>query len=188
MSVTTTVKEKTTPNFSPSFFLIGPKPHFPLFAPRLEERTPTPDHQKCPLKARRPLSTLSSLLLRVLASLDFRQRRALQPRPAQPPRPSTHAAIPSPPPSPTGSGWEKTPEATGVHACTKVSSPLKIPAPFPSPWKSLPTWTRWRRISPASWTCWESFSTQNARLALQQSNCLLCCKIVSPQERTRLAP
>ena len=115
------------------------KPHFPYFTPRLEERTPTPDCQKCPLKGGRPLSTLPSLHLRVLASLDFCQCRALQPRPAQPPSPSANAATPSPPPSLTGSDWEKTPEATGVHACTKVSSLLKTLAPFPSPWKSLPT-------------------------------------------------
>ena len=142
----------STPHFLPSLFLIGSKPHFPCFAPRLEERTPTPDHQKCPLKARRPPSTLPSLLLRVLASLDFRLCRALQPRPAQPPPPSANAVTPSLPPSLTGSGWEKTPEATGVHACTKVSYLPKTPAPFPSPWKSLPTWTRWQRTLPASLT------------------------------------
>ena len=109
------------------------KPHFPRFAPRLEEITPAPDRPKCPLKARRPPSTLPSLLLRVLASLDFRQCRALQPRLAQPPPPSANTATPSPPPSLTGSSWEKTQEATGVHACMKVSSLLKTPAPSPSP-------------------------------------------------------
>ena len=142
----------STPHILPSLSLIGSKPHFPRFAPHLEERTPTPDCQKCPLKARRPPSTLPSLLLRVLASLDFPQCRALQPRPEQPPPPSAQTATPSLPASLTGSGWEKTPEATGVHLCTKVSSLLTTPAPFPSPCKSLPTWMRWQRTSPASST------------------------------------
>src|SRR5947209_5960637 len=38
MSVTTTVKEKTTPNFSPSFFLIGSKPLFSSFTPSFTEK------------------------------------------------------------------------------------------------------------------------------------------------------
>ena len=78
----------------------GPKPHFPRFTPRLEERRiPTPDRRTCPPKARRPLATLPSLPLRVLASSYISQRRALQPQLAQPPPPSANAATLSLPPS-----------------------------------------------------------------------------------------